>query len=179
MYQLQADYHNFCLIWIPFSWNYLFVGFKLEYPDRDVFSLWKGTPIQNYMIFEDITTLNIHAYNIDLTILESNTDTISVKNSIETTGIGVLTTPKIWGSDNTLFYDQGLIMKINTWEIIEDTFDLSIHTSGSLIIEVPKDRKLDFVIKNPNGTVDFDIDKTNPASLTANNELSSFLKEDN
>ncbi len=135
-------------------------GFKLEYPNRDLFSLFKDSPVQSTMTFEDISTIDIYADNIDLIILETDRENVLVKNSVKTTGKGVITEPKIWVSDNTLFYDQGLIMDINTWEIIEDAVDFNTYTSGNLIIEVPKNVKFDFNIKNPNGTLDFNVENS-------------------
>lgn len=147
------------------------IGFKIEYPNRNLFDYFKASPVQSDMVFDNISAINIHATNIDLTILESETDKVLIKNSIETTGIGIFTKPKIWVSNNTLFYDQGLIMNIDTWEIIEDNFDLEIHTSGSLIIEVPIDMKLDFIIKNANGNINFDIDEANNVDIIYSNKL--------
>lgn len=142
-------------------------GCSIENPN--LFDSFKGSTLENDMVFEDIETINIKADNINLTVIESDTDKVLVKNSVETTGFGVLTEPKIWISDNTLFYDQGLILNIDTWDIFEDNFN--IHTSGSLIIEVPKDIKIDYIIDNPNGNVDFDVEEALSVSISAGNEI--------
>lgn len=153
-----------------------YIGYNMEYPNRNSFDFFKALPVQNDMIFDDIHAINIQADNIDLTIVESGTDKVLIKNSIETTGVGVFTEPKIWVSENTLFYDQGLMMNVETWEIIEESFDFGIHTSGSLIIEVPRDLNIDFVVKNPNGHVNFDIYEANSVTITSSNSLDFYTK---
>lgn len=149
------------------------IGFKLEYPNRGLFDMLNAKVIKEKTEFDYIETINIHASNINLTIIESNINKVLVTNSVKTEGPLVFSEAKIWEKDSTLFYDQGLILNINTWDIIENFMNSNITTSGNLIVEVPNNKEYNFVIKNPDGNVNFDISSANNVTII-NSEKFTF-----
>ncbi len=130
------------------------IGFKIEYPNFSLSVYKSGVVVDEFMEFEDINTIKINADSIDLVILESDVTNITFTNTIENKGKLMKFEPKVFVFDNTLIYDQNLIMG---WDA---------HSTGSLIIEIPRDLKLDYVINNSHGNIDFSVKEANDLSIT-------------
>ncbi len=103
--------------------------------------------------FTNIEAVNLNVKDIPISIIDGNVDEVTITSTVQNNGIGFATQPKVWAYNNTLYYNQGII------------FGIEPKSTGSVIVEIPADLRLDYNIKNGSGDVLFEVATANNAKL--------------
>ncbi len=91
--------------------------------------------------FADVDAVKMNVNDVPVSVIESNVDEVTITSTVQNNGIGLTTQPKAWIDNNTLYYEQGIILGIEP------------KSSGSVIVEIPAEAKLEYNISNGSGDV--------------------------
>ncbi len=103
--------------------------------------------------FSNVEAINVIVKDVPISITEDNVDEITITSTVENNGIGFTTKPKVWVSDNALYYNQGVILGIEP------------KSTGELTLIVPKSLELDYNIINASGNVLLDVSTAKDANF--------------
>lgn len=92
-------------------------------------------------VFSDVEKIEADITDVPITIVESNVEEITVTSTVENTGIGIVTQPKVWKKGNVLRFHQGYMIGYCT------------ESSGDVRIEIPEGMNLDIEITSGSGDV--------------------------
>ena len=107
-----------------------------------IISIKESGSSKNYLIdeqFSDINSIVIDSVDASIIILQSDVNNVSIKSTIDNQAIGIVKQPFVEVKNNILYYNQGYAIGVNT------------HSNGSIIIQVPNDKILDYDITTGSG----------------------------
>ncbi len=123
-----------------------------------IISIKESGSSKNYLIdeqFSDINSIVIDSVDASIIILQSDVNNVSIKSTIDNKAIGIVKQPFVEVKNNILYYDQGYAIGVNT------------HSNGSIIIQVPNDKILDYDITTGSGDVEIDVFSANNILINA------------
>lgn len=100
---------------------------------------------QKTISFTNIDRVVFLIDDVGLSIIENDVDEVTITSTVENTGTGYVTQPKAWVDNNTLYFEQGVVL------------GYGVETTGEIVLEVPKSLELDYDISNGSGDVLFEV----------------------
>lgn len=105
--------------------------------------------------FQDVKKIEADITDVPITIVESDVEEITVTSTVENTGIGIITQPKVWEKKEVLHFHQGYMIGYNT------------ESAGAVTIEIPTGTNLDIAISSGSGDVTIDTSVSTNISVDA------------
>ncbi|MBQ6888721.1 MAG: DUF4097 family beta strand repeat protein [Lachnospiraceae bacterium] len=106
-------------------------------------------------VFTDIKKIEADITDVPITIMESDVEEITVTSTVENTGIGIVTQPKVREKGNVLHFHQGYMIGYAT------------ESTGVVTIEIPEGMNVDIDITSGSGDVTIDTSASNNISIDA------------